>query len=183
VEEEAKAAGKGLTGHNVAVDVLETQSSSRQLVSSSPSSAKVALPPLQLPGSKGGPESPAPFVRDAINVPDGFEEDDADPFSRAAKEQEMPEEWWKQTKGARDATMATDQSKMQVAIRAFQGKRVGFGDDSKHRFDPTAWGGQQNYVDIERAVDADMRGYGDFAPPTEVRELRGECVVQVTASG
>lgn len=122
-----------------------------------------------------------PFVRDARSVPDGFEEDESDPYEAIKKGDVPQEKWWELTKGAREKDKITAETGMQLAVKAFSNQRLGFGD--RKRFDPTSWGGEQNYIDIERAVDADMRGYADFAPPTEVRELRGECVVQVAVSG
>ncbi|KAA0150640.1 hypothetical protein FNF29_05215 [Cafeteria roenbergensis] len=59
---------------------------------------------------------------------------------------------------------------------------AGWSGPADWEFNAAEFGGQRNYRDIERAVDADMRGYSEWAPPTEVRGLRGECVLQVGVS-
>jgi len=82
-----------------------------------------------------------------------------------------------------------------VEQAAARGRGVAFGGDGgggqtgggwkapgRWEFRAAEFGGQHNYRDIERAVDADMRGYAEWAPPTEVRELRGECVLQAAVS-
>jgi alpha-tubulin suppressor-like RCC1 family protein len=153
--------------------------------------------------SKGG--SGRGFVQQRP-MPAGLEEDDVDPYWEEYQRRTR-EPWWdmsfgglerakhsgviRAVQGQEDVGVVGGAIGADVVEKALERRGVRFADDASApgwkaqegwKFDAAQFGGKHNYRDIERSVDADMRGYAEWAPPTELRDLRGECVVQTVLS-